>query len=99
MADVDPDVFKTRYHLDLLSRVSLYASLRALTASGLTAAQGAQVLARRLGADQAEMDDFLGKKYREPAQMALYAEQVAGVLQDMKRELAKIAKAMTDAGL
>lgn len=99
MADADPETFKTRYHLDLLDRLVVYALLRAMTASGATADQAAQLLDRRIEGDRADLDEYIGKKFGNPALTALYADEAGEVLDDMKALVEKLRSAMQQMGL
>jgi hypothetical protein len=90
----DPETFKTRFHLDLLSRLMLFSVWKMLTAQGLTSAQCQHVLTQRLEGDRLHMDEYVASMFPDPAVAAVYAEQASQVIDQMETSFAKLVETM-----
>jgi hypothetical protein len=94
MSDMTPETFKTRFHLDLLTRLTLYMTWKMLNAQGLTGEQCQRVLVTRLEGDRANIDAMVSDYFSDPAIAGAYAEQASQVIDEMETSFARLVDTM-----
>jgi hypothetical protein len=99
MDEFDLQAFRLNLRVALVEQLALYHAVSEPVLNGhIAIADSQRLLEQWLEDNAAELGKRLGGHFREPAQTALYSEEAAEVVKDMKATVAKIAKAYRPAG-
>jgi hypothetical protein len=94
-----PEEFKTRVHLDLLTRILAATFVVAVREGGLTDEEILATLDRRLAKDQSDIDASVGKWTQDPALTALYAEEAGEVFDKLRLAVSKALRSPRGPGV
>jgi hypothetical protein len=85
MGQEEIEAFRMRYRVALIERIALKNALSTLLLDGLLSIEESRDLLKSwLGASSAIADRAYGEHFRDPAQTALYADEVKEIIDNMK---------------
>ena len=86
------EAFRLRYRLAMVEKMALKALLLQGAAPPLSLRGSQTNLEGWLDLCSASADQTYGKVFRDPAQMALYADEVKAIVEDVKKDLDKLVR-------
>jgi hypothetical protein len=90
------EAFRLRYRLEIVEKMALKALLLQGAAPPLSLPKSQKNLADWLDLCSASADRTYGKMFRDPAQVALFADEVKAIVEDVKKDLDKLVREIQD---
>ena len=95
MAQSDVEAFRDRFRLWTIERLALKFALGGpVFFGGISIEESTDHLKAWLDLNSAQADSAYGAHFRDPALVALYADEVKEVIEDMKKGVDEIAEGM-----
>jgi|GEM_PF-5499862 uncharacterized alpha-E superfamily protein len=86
------EAFRFRYRLAVVEKLAVKALLLLGAAPPQSLQQSQQQIKDWLDLCSTSADQTYGRVFRDPAQMALYADEVKAIVEDMKKDLDKLVR-------